>query len=278
MSLILDALKRAERERKAHANPVLAELAHTPGASAPARRHWRNYLRSGGIALLVLIAGLLSWTMLRDRPRPVREAVTAAETPAPAATASAPVVIPGTEAVASLDDLSDESAEEMEAESGLRPALPETTTPTPVLPQPALPRAETPSATPSASAGDNVSTPPAAGTAPAATPPEPTPADDGASASLPKAPAAKEIPSVLTQPAPMRKLREMPPDYRADFPALSVEVHVYERETARRMVMINGRRYHEGDRLAEGPLVVEIVGEGIVFEHRGEKVLYTLGR
>jgi general secretion pathway protein B len=146
------------------------------------------------------------------------------------------------------------------------------------MPQPALPRAETPSAAPSASSSDYVPATPAAGTTPAATSPEPTPADDGAPAAVPKAPAAKEIPSVLTQPVPMRKLREMPPDYRADFPALSIEVHVYERETARRMVMINGHRYHEGERLAEGPLVVEIVREGIVFEHRGEKVLYTLGR
>ena len=85
-------------------------------------------------------------------------------------------------------------------------------------------------------------------------------------------------PSVLTQPAPLRKFREMPPEYRADFPAITVEIHVYESATAQRFVMINGRRYRQGERMAEGPAVIEIVREGIVLEFRGEKVLYTLAR
>ena len=74
----------------------------------------------------------------------------------------------------------------------------------------------------------------------------------------------------------MRKLREMPPDYRADFPALTLEVHVFEAN--RRFVMINGRRYKEGERIAEGPQILEIVRDGVVFEYRGEKVLFPLGR
>ena len=83
---------------------------------------------------------------------------------------------------------------------------------------------------------------------------------------------------MLTQPAPLRKFREMPPDYRADFPPLRVEIHVYEQAQARRFVMVNGRKYREGERMAEGPSLVEIVPEGMVLEFRGEKVLYTLGR
>ena len=94
----------------------------------------------------------------------------------------------------------------------------------------------------------------------------------------PQAAAPPEIPPALTQPAPLRKFREMPPDYRADFPALKIEIHVYEKAQARRFVMINGRKYREGERLTEGPSLVEIVPDGIVFEYRGEKVLYTLGR
>jgi hypothetical protein len=57
-----------------------------------------------------------------------------------------------------------------------------------------------------------------------------------------------------------------------------VEVHVYERERGLRFVMVNGKRYKEGERLAEGPQLLEIVREGLVLEYRGEKVLYTLGR
>lgn len=249
MSLILDALKRAERERTAEATPILAQLAHPLSTPVLARRYWRI----AGVALLALIAGLLLWTILRDAPRPAPEAVTATETPAPPAPAAVPNVIPGTEAVASLDDLTDEPVETV-SEPQAAPA--ETTMPVPAMPPP-----EAASPAPVTQAQP---VPPATGTSSAAVPPEPA--------------TAPKIPSALTQPAPLRKLREMPPDYRADFPAFSVEVHVYEREVARRMVMINGRRYREGERLAEGPLVIEIVREGIVFEHRGEKVLYTLGR
>jgi len=68
----------------------------------------------------------------------------------------------------------------------------------------------------------------------------------------------------------------MPPDYRADFPALTVEVHVFE--PGRRFVMINGRRYREGERLQEGPQIVEIVRNGVVMDYRGERVLFPLGR
>ena len=91
-------------------------------------------------------------------------------------------------------------------------------------------------------------------------------------------PAPAEIPPALTVPAPLRKFREMPPDYRADFPALKIEIHVYEKAPQSRFVMVNGRKYREGERLSEGPALVEIVPEGLVLEYRGEKVLYTLGR
>jgi general secretion pathway protein B len=162
----------------------------------------------------------------------------------PAPPPAQPAVVPGTEAVASLDDLTDEPL--LDAAPG--PAAP--------LPAPAVP-------------------------VPAPTPPPEQPASavpppQQPAAEVPAAPA--EIPPALTQPAPLRKFREMPPEYRADFPALKIEVHVHEAAVQRRFVMVNGRRYREGERLAEGPQLVEIVAEGMVLEYRGEKVLYTLGR
>lgn len=249
MSLILDALKRAERERKTTGSPILGQAAAADSPAAP-RRHWRL----GGIALLVLIAGLLLWTGLRQAPQTPPETVStaapAAVLPAPP---PAPSVIPGTEAVASLDDLTDEPLEE---EPGSTPVITEST------PAPAITRPES-----QTSAPPTQPLPPDTADEPAADVAEPV-----------EPRSAPPIPPALSQPAPLRKLREMPPDYRADFPALTIEVHVYEREVARRMVMINGRRYREGERLAEGPQVLEIVREGLVFEHRGERVLYPLGR
>jgi general secretion pathway protein B len=155
-------------------------------------------------------------------------------------------VIPGTEGVASLDDLTQGTVEDLP----------------PVTAMPTEPVAAEPEPAPAESAAQ------------AETEAEPAPQEQAAPPTAEPAPPA--IPPALTQQAPVRKLREMPPDYRADFPALTVEVHVFE--PGRRFVMVNGRRYREGERLAEGPQIVEIVRDGIVLEYRGERVLYPLGR
>src|SRR5689334_15337364 len=110
MSLILDALKRAERER-ADGAPSIAE------PSLPLPRAARKQRRWGLIALIaVLVAGgALGWKAWRGKkPRPAPQAVVARPAPAPTIMARpapppAPVVVPGTEAVASLDDLTDET-------------------------------------------------------------------------------------------------------------------------------------------------------------------------
>lgn len=245
MSLILDALKRAERERNADAVPAPGEVAVPRAGRAPAGK------RLGSLAAVAAglgLAAFVGWKLLAERPAPAPvpapEPVQAVIMARPAPPPVQPAVVPGTEAVASLDDLTDE------------PALD------------AAPAAPAPIPTPA------VTQPPAAA-GPAAPAPSPAPAQDTAE-EVPATPA--EIPPALTQPAPLRKFREMPPDYRADFPALKIEVHVHEAAPQRRFVLVNGRRYREGERLAEGPQLVEIVAQGMVLEYRGEKVLYTLGR
>ncbi len=67
----------------------------------------------------------------------------------------------------------------------------------------------------------------------------------------------------------------MPPAYRAEFPSITIDVHVYNDSPQRRFVLINGRRYREGDALSEGPRIAQIVPEGIVFDWRNEQVLYS---
>lgn len=239
MSLILDALKRAERERNSDAVPAPGDVAVPQAGRAPARG---RVLWIGAIVAAIGVAGFVGWKLLRGQPAPppAPQPAPAVIVARPAPPPAQPAVVPGTEAVASLDDLTDEPI--LDAASG--PAAP--------LPAPAV-------------------TPAPATSEPAAPVPTPPPA---AGPSV----APTEIPPALTQPAPLRKFREMPPEYRADFPALKIEVHVHEAAAQRRFVMVNGRRYREGERLAEGPQLVEIVAEGMVLEFRGEKVLYTLGR
>lgn len=249
MSLILDALKRAERERRGEHAPALEDAPAAAGPRPASPGRWRLL----GVVTLVLVVAALGWSLWRKpsapepQPAPPQPEQAAAPVPQPAPeedppeppTDTAPAVIPGTESVASLEEVTEGVVE--------APVVP----PAPVSPAPeqAATRAEAP---------------PAAEPRPSQAAVEPE--------------TARPIPPALTQPAPLRKLREMPPDYRADFPALTVEVHVFERSPAQRFVMVNGRRYKEGERLAEGPQILEIVREGIVLEFRGQKVLYPLGR
>jgi general secretion pathway protein B len=70
-------------------------------------------------------------------------------------------------------------------------------------------------------------------------------------------------------PAPINTL----PANTAGLPELSVDLHIFAEEPAKRAVFINGRRYVQGARIAEGPVVEEITREGAVLSHRGRRFL-----
>lgn len=291
MSLILDALKRAERERQAERSAALADVPDDR-ATRP-RRRWGRWLALSVLGLVVAAAAV----NLALRPRPATPVANptaapaaqsdqalrpATRTPAPTPStaipppaqapiqarpapaqppvemrpqisASPPPVLPGTEDVASLDDLTPESDVDLEPAA---PPAAESAPPPELTAEPeAAPLEPEPEARPEPAVEQTVPAPAASTTSP---------------------PAPRPVPPALTQKAPPRKLREMPPEYRADFPALTVEVHVFE--PGRRFVMINGRRYREGERLQEGPQIVEIVRDGVVMDFRGERVLFPLGR
>lgn len=69
-------------------------------------------------------------------------------------------------------------------------------------------------------------------------------------------------------------LSEMPADYRIRVPQLEINVHAWTEEPSARFVLINMRRYAEGERLQEGPLLRQITPEGVVLEFENE--LFTL--
>ncbi len=56
-------------------------------------------------------------------------------------------------------------------------------------------------------------------------------------------------------------------------PALTVDLHIYENDPAKRAVFINGRRYTQGAHMAEGPIVEEITPEGAVLSYHGRRFL-----
>lgn len=88
---------------------------------------------------------------------------------------------------------------------------------------------------------------------------------------LPIAPTAEvtQLPAVVLPPS----IEELPAQATAGLPELSMDLHIYTDDPARRAVFINGRRYQQGAVLVEGPTVEEITREGAVLRHRGQRFL-----
>jgi hypothetical protein len=56
-------------------------------------------------------------------------------------------------------------------------------------------------------------------------------------------------------------------------PALRLELHGYAEQPSARFVFINGRKYAEGERLAEGPDLVAVEPRGAVLSFAGRRFL-----
>jgi len=68
-------------------------------------------------------------------------------------------------------------------------------------------------------------------------------------------------------------IADLPAQVTAGLPELSVDLHIYSDDPAKRVVFINGRRYQRGGVLAEGPTVEEINREGVVLSYHGRRFL-----
>ncbi|HEY7753524.1 MAG TPA: general secretion pathway protein GspB [Steroidobacteraceae bacterium] len=88
---------------------------------------------------------------------------------------------------------------------------------------------------------------------------------------LPEAPYAPPQGGGVRYEAP--PVDTLPPQAAAGLAELSVDLHIYSADPAKRAVFINGRRYTEGMALAEGPMVEEINRDGVVINHRGQRFL-----
>ena len=54
-------------------------------------------------------------------------------------------------------------------------------------------------------------------------------------------------------------------------PALTVDLHIYANEPAKRAIFINGRHYTQGAHTAEGPIVEEITPDGAILSYHGRR-------
>jgi general secretion pathway protein B len=65
--------------------------------------------------------------------------------------------------------------------------------------------------------------------------------------------------------------------FRSQLPQLALNVHMYSEDPAQRFVLINMRRYQEGDVMENsGILIQQVVAEGVILNHAGRDFL--LGR
>ncbi len=267
MSLILEALKKSERQRRLGESPSL-------GSPVMAVRRRRSVLP----VLVVLIAiGLAAlWWMQRKPAAP--EVDSAVVTKAQVATETQPSAAPATAAA---------------------PAPP--TNPVPPSEQkkvavPALAGDRQASRREKLRSGELVAADPQAGVAATIKESEPVSAADPAALAAAMADAtkpattserkeavAKAPPAQPLEAAPaatagptLKLMWELPLATRRSLPELKLSMHVFAAEPTQRFVIINGERRAEGDEFDELKLI-EIRNDGVVFEHEGVRFLYPRG-
>jgi general secretion pathway protein B len=220
MSLILEALKKAERQHMLGEVPRISAESEQPSSAVTHRFGW---LMMGLLALILLGIGIylgsnwLSPQMQQQEP-PVSH--------------RAPVITPPPQALTET-----------------RPTMP----PAPAIEaQPAIPPA------PAIEAQPEIAAPPA----------KEIDQPPVVEAQPPPAPAPTQAP---------KPLHEMPSGFVANLPSLSIDIHSYDKQPAKRYVLINMEKYREGDYLADGPRVIEILPDGAVMEHMGERFILPIG-
>lgn len=256
MSYILEALKRAERERHVGRTPTVETLAQ---AAAPPPARWRpsrsQWLATASL-LIAAAAALILWlrtpqaTVDAGPPaaspatsaRPATVSASVAETETEAAPPPTEAALEDASAVSSLDDLVDgDDRDDVEV-------------------------------APAASASASESERAASHRRIAALQPQDLAEPPSTSAVDADVPAAG--PSGTTPEA--RPLREMPDAYRARFPVHGLDVHVYDPDPARRWIMIAGKRYREGQVVEGGAQLAQIVDDGAIFSFDGAQVLFPV--
>lgn len=269
MSLILEALKKSEAERRLGQLPGLLD----PAQPLRPRRSRRGRRLAVIAALLLMAAGAAFWggQKFADAERQSADAASGMQATAEGAPAPAAAEARATPSQTRAEDASsatEPDADRSEADpvtpaprvdktmsrlpqdpgfaSVERESLPQQAVPLPA-PRPAEP-AHAPSPPTSAAAA------PVA--APTAVPP---PAADRADP-----PAARALPPLLATLGHER---------RGQLPPLKVSMHVYTEDPATRVVIIDGRRLREGDPIDGALRLREILREGSVLELDGQAYL-----
>lgn len=297
MSLILEALRKSEAERRRGQSPDL--YAPLPPVAPPPARSGAPWLWGAGALAVAVAIGV--W-LLRSGPAPgtaepaakagegaiaqvaasgAADGEARGESAAPAASAApsdpgrpAAAVADAAIAPAPIDD------------AAVAPAAARPTDTAADATQAAAIAAVPSSAAPvAAAATPSPSTVPAAGQAPAiaaapaaAAPAQPAsiapPKSASAAESLPIAPPAAAAAQPAGEGGAMR-LADLSPEARKQLPPLKLSMHMWNEEPARRFVIVDGQRLGEGDRIGEAVLVA-IRPDGAVLDWNGRRLQLSL--
>jgi hypothetical protein len=247
MSYILDALKKASEQRGESA-PGFRRFVSSPPVPGQNRRAWAW---RGVLAVCAAAVGAIAFVAVRTAPDVI---VTAPPRTPVVAHAPADAPHPPTEAPRAPTESPRAPAE--------APRAPVAASPPPrvVAPLISIPRAETPPrATPAKRLPAVAVTPPRSHAPVAVTPPPSHP---------PVAPPM-QVPASSPMPVPSAP-PVLVPAASVD-PKLKLEVLVYSDVASERMVFINGRKYVQGDTVAERARVEEIHPDGVVLSEQGRR-------
>jgi len=278
MSLILDALRKSEAQRRRGEMPDLrAELPPAARTVAP-RRRWPFWFAGIAVLIAIVALGWGFWNRTPDAPPMVEAVAIPADAPPPSDAAELPVE----PAVVAAPP----AASPLPKSKPLPGAEPEPTQPveddvyaaaSAAYPPPS---AQTPTApTPT----DAAQPEPPATQAPAPARPNDRYQQaiaNAATASTPRSPAATPAPvAPLPAPPPATgapvRLSDLSPGEREQLPALKISMHMFGPTPSQRFAIIDGTRVGQGDRVGEA-VVEEIAADGVVLNWHGRRVALPL--
>lgn len=256
MSYILEALKRAEQERKLGAVPDLQTVSPTQAEQrdAGSRKRW-------AIPALLTIIVIMSVALLLQLTKFERTPAPTAPTPSPVMADAAPASRAGPATAPAAAVTSDAPAV---AKPEASPTTPDVAASTQASTQPASP---TPAPLPASSSRASEAARPAPSTpgssqasttALALQPPKST-APKAKDAGKENGAAKEAAPSLAVAESSVPDIHQLPASTRSELPPLTIGGYLYATSPADRTILINNKLLHEGDNIA-GDLNIESLG------------------
>lgn len=249
MSYILEALKKADQERTLGTVPDIESVHDSAAGTAPRRLSLWFWIMGG--FLLVGNGILIATLVLRNAdvgtgtvPEGTDRVVSGQTGPATAPVAAQALPTPGP----------------LPRQPAIRPSQPSYIPPAPAP-------------VPEAMVGVTADSP-AAVAVPGAVPDVQTTAPEPAGT----APVA-QVPAVarpaVTEPADrLPYWDDLPLEFRSEFATPHIEVHVYDTNPQRRFILVDLKKYREGERLESGAVLEKIIPEGVQLSYRGRQFIY----